>query len=61
MPLDIPAAPVDAAESGPQFFEPQLPAADSDDWQDILRQIFATEGGIWQRRALPGQPASPRG
>ena len=50
MPLDIPTAPADVLETEPQFVEPQLPDADSDDWQVVLRQIFATEGGIWQRR-----------
>jgi hypothetical protein len=44
-------------ENEPQFFEPQLPDADSDDWQEILRQIFATEVGIWQRRAIARLPA----
>jgi hypothetical protein len=59
MPLDIPPTSAEAIE--PQFFEPQLPAAESDDWQAILRQIFATEGGIWHRRAVATLPAAMSG
>jgi hypothetical protein len=55
MPLDIPAAPAAIIDSEPKFFEPLLPASASDDWQDILRQIFATEDGLWQRRAVVRQ------
>jgi hypothetical protein len=58
MPLDIPAAPAAIIDSEPQFFEPLLPASASDDWQDILRQIFATEDGLWQRRAVVRQAAA---
>jgi hypothetical protein len=61
MPLDSPLASVDATQSEPQFFEPRLPDAKSDDWQGILRQIFATEDGLWQRRAITRPAISPRG
>ncbi len=61
MPLDSPAMPAEAIDSEPQFFEPLLPASANDDWQGILRQIFATEDGIWQRRAVVGQAAAARG
>lgn len=60
MPLDIPAAAADLIDSEPRFVEPQFPAAESDDWQGILRQIFETEGGIWQRRAIE-RPSAGRG
>jgi hypothetical protein len=52
MPLDAPRASADLAASEPQFFEPQLPDPESEDWQEILRRIFATESGIWQRRGV---------
>lgn len=61
MPLDNPAAPAEMIDSEPQFFEPLLPASESDDWQVILRQIFATEDGLWQRRAVVRQPVAARG
>jgi hypothetical protein len=60
MPFDIPATPPGAIESEPQFFEPQLPDAGSDNWHESLRQIFETEGRIWQRRALSSHLAPPR-
>jgi hypothetical protein len=61
MPLDTPLTSTDVTASEPQFFEPRLPDPESVDWQEILRQIFATEGGIWQRRAGARQPAAARG
>ncbi|HEY1799123.1 MAG TPA: hypothetical protein VGG57_23615 [Stellaceae bacterium] len=54
MPLGVLATLPDTTEPEPRFFEPQLPGAASDDWQEALRQIFATEGGIWQRRMVTG-------
>jgi len=61
MPLDSPATPAETIDREPQFFEPLLPASESDDWQLILRQIFATEDGLWRRRAVPRQPVAARG
>jgi hypothetical protein len=73
MPLDIPTMPAEMAtqmpaelpaqltDSEPKFFEPLLPASASDDWQGILRQIFATEHGLWQRRAVVRQSVAARG
>lgn len=57
MPLDNPLFDAESSAGEPAFIEPtfvepRLPAADSDDWQGILRQIFETEGGIWHRRAI---------
>jgi hypothetical protein len=60
MPLDIPAPVAGAMESEPKFVEPQFPAAESDDWHAILRQIFETEGGLWQRRAAARRPVTAR-
>lgn len=60
MPLDVPAAAAELIDSEPKFFEPQFPAAESEDWQGILRQIFETEGGIWERRGVAGPLASVR-
>jgi hypothetical protein len=61
MPLDIPASAAELIGSELEFVEPLLPAADSDDWQGILRQIFETEGGLWQRRGSSGSAALARG
>jgi hypothetical protein len=77
MPLDIPTMPAEMAtrmpaelsaqlpaqlmDSEPKFFEPLLPASAGDDWQGILRQIFATEHGLWQRRAVVRQSVAARG
>jgi hypothetical protein len=58
--LPDPAAPSETLERELQFFEPRLPDASSHDWQGLLRQIFETEGGIWQRRGVTRGPASPR-
>jgi hypothetical protein len=61
MPLDIPGSSADVIDTAPKFFEPLLPATDTDDWQETLRRIFATEGAIWQRRVVARPPVSLRG
>lgn len=58
MPLDTPlASAAELIDNEPKFVEPQFPPAESDDWQGILRQIFETEGGIWQRRTIASHSA----
>jgi len=61
MPLDIPGSSADVIDTAPKFFEPLLPATETDDWQETLRRIFETEGAIWQRRVIVRQAAAARG